>query len=51
MRQFPGRKLDRFSWRLLERAGINSDLQLCKLEPEEVYVRVLKAQGSVFLAN
>ncbi len=42
MSGFPGNELDRFSRRLLERAGIHSDFQLCKLEPEDVYVRVLK---------
>ena len=45
MGRFPGNELDRFSWRLLEKAGIQSDFQLCKIGPEDVYVRVLKAQG------
>lgn len=44
-----GDKLDRFSQRILERAGIHSSYQVCKLGPEEVYVRVLKAQGSARL--
>lgn len=46
MSPFPGNALDRFSRRLLERAGIQ---RAQNLEPEEIYVRVLKAQGSVNL--
>jgi len=49
MSHFPGKELDRFSWRLLERAGISSDYQICKLGPEEVFVRVLKTQGACSL--
>jgi len=50
MSQFPGNKLDRFSRRLIERAGISSDYERCQLGPEEVFVRVLKSQGSCSLA-
>ena len=47
MSQFPGNQLDRFSRRLLERAGIYNDYKRCKLDPEDVFIRVLKSQGSV----
>lgn len=46
---FPGNELDRFSWRLLENAGIKSEFQLCKMGPEDVYIRVLKAQDACSL--
>ena len=49
MSQFPGNQLDLFSRRLLERAGIYNDYKRCKLDPEEVFIRVLKSQGSVSL--
>ena len=45
MAGFPGNQLDRFSWRMLERAGITTDYALCKVGPEEVFMRILKMQG------